>query len=532
MGSKDLIDPRSLLEIALDAVIAMDRDGRITEFNSEAERIFGWTRAEALGRPLAELVIPAALRDMHRAGLARYLDSAESRIVGQRVELTAVRRDGSEVPVEVAVCRVPGSKPPLFVGFLRDLSDRSSPSSERRLAEERDRRFGAEAAADSERQRAERLEERLTTIVEATPDFVGFADAKTGGILYINRAGKRMCGLADDCDVHDLRVRDVHPDWANRRLADVAFPAAMEHGTWSGEISFLSRDGREIPTDMILMAHRGPDGEVEIFSTISRDISERRRAEEVARQLFEEKLARKAAEEAVRVRDEFVFTAGHELKTPLTSLLLQIEVMKRKLPWGTSPDMRERLDKITHGGTRLQKLIEQLLDVSLITAGRLMLEPERFDLLELLREVISRFEEPDHSSGQITMKGSTALAGVWDRSRIDQVLTNLVSNAVKYGLGRPIEIEILRERGSAVVRVTDHGLGIAQDHKERIFGRFERAVTTRQFAGLGLGLWISRQIVEASGGAITVQSEPGNGSTFTVRLPLEADEDGALPAPR
>jgi signal transduction histidine kinase len=273
---------------------------------------------------------------------------------------------------------------------------------------------------------------------------------------------------------------------------------------------------------MILMAHRSATGEVEIFSTISRDISERKHAEEVKQELAREQTARAIAEEAVRIRDDFVAIAGHELKTPLTALLMQVQSIRRAVA-GDGVRSEERVERIARSAQRLEKLINQLLDVSRIGAGRLELETEAVDLGALVREVVHRFADASAQAGSpITVDGTPSIEGHWDRLRIDQVLTNLVANAIKYGEGRPIEVEMSTDGTTAVVRVADHGIGIDSEHQGRIFERFERAVAPRAYAGLGLGLWISRQIVEAAGGTIGVESQPGHGSTFTIRLPLHA----------
>jgi PAS domain S-box-containing protein len=525
----------AILEVAIDAIVSMDHLGLVTEFNPAAEKMFGYARAEALGRALAELIIPSSLRQAHCAGLERYLSSGDGPVVGKRVELTAMRRDGSEFPVDLAICRIPASDPPAFTGFIRDLTEQRRTAEALRVAEERSRRYEAETAARFERERAERAEAqtrqveqlhaRFISMLEATPDFVGFADARTTRILYVNKAGRRMCGVAEGTDVTSQRIADWHPEWANKRLREEALPIATKRGTWNGELAFSHRDGREIPAVMIIMSHRGADGNVDLFSTISRDLSERRQVEEVEHRLVQEQEARAAAEEAVRARDDFVATAGHELKTPLAALLIQIQSMQRSMRAGRPVDVAERLDKLARSGSRLAKLVDQLLDVSRITSGRLHLEPESFELGALLREVVTRFSDESTRAGcSVYVVGDAEVIGCWDRLRIDQVITNLLSNAIKYGRGKPIVIELGLDGESAIVRVVDEGIGIEPEYRDRIFSRFERAVSARDYCGFGLGLWISRRIVEASGGTIDVVSEPGRGSSFTFRLPVRCEE--------
>jgi signal transduction histidine kinase len=235
------------------------------------------------------------------------------------------------------------------------------------------------------------------------------------------------------------------------------------------------------------------------------------------------------AQDAVRLRDEFLSIAGHELKTPLAALQLQIEGLHRQAErgaFGPAPRrLLERLGKAQTQVQRLEVLVTGLLDVSRIAAGRLTLQLEEVDLASILHDVIDRFDEQlSRSKCAVSMEMSEHIVGCWDRIRLDQVFTNLMSNAVKYGAGKPIDIRVARENGCARVLVRDRGIGISEFDRPRIFGRFERAVSERNYGGLGLGLWISKQIVESLGGTIDLESRIGAGSTFIVELPLEMEE--------
>jgi PAS domain S-box-containing protein len=247
------------------------------------------------------------------------------------------------------------------------------------------------------------------------------------------------------------------------------------------------------------------------------------------------------AQEAVKVRDEFLSIASHELKTPLTPLLLHIQSIQRlaasssELP---SNRVAAKLDTIERQVDRLDKLVNSLLDISRITGQRLQVEcDENVDLVETVKEIATRF------SVEMTQKGCTLeldapgdVVGRWDRLRVEQIISNLLSNAIKFGAGRPIEVTVKSEDGFAVLTVRDLGIGIAPEDQARIFERFERAVAMRHYGGFGLGLWIVRQIVEALGGSIRVSSRVGAGSLFTVELPLvpgtrAASERGGRRAP-
>ncbi len=223
---------------------------------------------------------------------------------------------------------------------------------------------------------------------------------------------------------------------------------------------------------------------------------------------------------AIRLRDEFVVVAGHELRTPLAAMSLHHQALAM-LPDSTPiAKVIERGRKLVSQSDRMARLVEELLDVSRVSAGRLTLERTRFDLAALVHEVEGRMRDSFERAGATLTVTTEPIEGAWDRGRLDQIVTNLVSNALKYGRGAPVDVTLARVGETAVLRVTDRGIGIAPEDQARVFERFERAVPSRKFAGLGLGLWIAAQLVAAHGGTIGVSSVVGEGSTFTVTLPL------------
>ena len=246
--------------------------------------------------------------------------------------------------------------------------------------------------------------------------------------------------------------------------------------------------------------------------------------------------ARTLAQQAIRLRDEFLSVASHELRSPVSTLLLQVEGQLTALRTGVdiaSPAEQERrLERTGRQVRRLVRLLDELLDVSRITAGRpLELRREEVDLGAVVSDNIRLLDE--HRTGsrsEISSRVDGGVVGSWDRLRIEQLVTNLLSNALKYGAGKPVEVSVHRQNGVATLSVSDRGVGIAAEDLERIFDRFERAPSGRSYPGMGLGLWIARQIVSAHGGQIRASSELGVGSTFTVTLPIEARAPG--PAPR
>jgi signal transduction histidine kinase len=230
------------------------------------------------------------------------------------------------------------------------------------------------------------------------------------------------------------------------------------------------------------------------------------------------------AQAAVRVRDEFLTVASHELRTPLTPLQLTLATLAREL-WRdgiAAHDARARhhLDMARTQVRKLTGLVGALLDVGRLNHGRLMLELAEMDLGEVLREVADWFAlEAAKAGSKLKLEYSEDTHGIWDRLRLEQIVTNLLSNAIRYGTGRDIHARAVDLGDQVQLTVRDEGIGISPKDQERIFGRFERAVSGRHYGGLGLGLYITRNLVEAMGGRIQVESRPKEGSTFIVTLP-------------
>jgi signal transduction histidine kinase len=258
-------------------------------------------------------------------------------------------------------------------------------------------------------------------------------------------------------------------------------------------------------------------------ASLKNEIEERKKTEAVLR----EKEA--TLKKSVKQREEFLGIVGHELKTPISSLKIQTHMARRQFEKGDKDAFGETavlklIDSTERQVERLTRLIDSMLDIFRVSHGKITLQHEKINLGELVREVLDRLHIQIETSGcQYRLHVETGVTGNWDRSRIEQVLVNLITNAIKYGAGNPITISISSNKTHAEISVKDEGVGIAPENLNRIFDRFERAISSTSVTGLGLGLYICKQLVAAHGGSIQAESTLGAGSTFTVKLPLSSN---------
>ncbi len=233
------------------------------------------------------------------------------------------------------------------------------------------------------------------------------------------------------------------------------------------------------------------------------------------------------AQKEIKSRDQFLAIASHELKTPVTSMLLQVQsaihnIRNVSLANFSVANLLKMLEGTEQQSTRLSKMVNDLLNLSLITTGRLELELEEIDVSQTVRDVTDNFTEKLQKENMtITIDAQKPVIGMYDKVRIAQAITNLISNAIKYGNGQPISIKVENAHNHARLYFKDGGIGISKDQQKRIFERFERAVTSREYQGLGVGLYITNQIVKAHNGKITVDSQTNKGTSFIIELPLK-----------
>ncbi len=283
-----------------------------------------------------------------------------------------------------------------------------------------------------------------------------------------------------------------------------------------GELSWLSFTSHPLAS---------ADGSRAGVVTSFRDITELRERE------TQNTLRYQQVSNTVRLHDAFLATAAHELRTPLTALRLQAQNLLHRVSSGaglTVEVLTAKLQASVRQTERLNTLIDLLLDVSRMTVGRIELKRTSVDLAELTRDLLARNADELTAGGIEVTLDAEPVTGDWDVARLEQVVGNLLSNALKYGNRKPVHLKVRREGASAMLAVTDTGLGVPASEHRRIFERFERAHHGGP-SGMGLGLWIVREIVDAHGGRIELASVPDEGSTFTVRLPLSPTPEAVVP---
>ena len=357
-------------------------------------------------------------------------------------------------------------------------------------------------------------ETRFRQIAESMPQLVWTADP-CGNLNYCNKRWTEYTGTEGPstpgfnwcATVHEDDIAESLRVW--REARDRGVIMEREHRMRRADGQYRWQLARAAPI-------RDEEGKVvQWFGTIT-DVHDLRTTKE-------------DLEAALRARDEFLSIASHELKTPLTSLKLKAQTLRRAMdrggPAALVPEkVQSLLDQTDKQVGRLGRLIEDMLDISRIRTGKLTMQEESADLGEIAAEAVERIRGEYDAAG-VTLELNPAkdpLPVYGDKMRIDQVITNLLSNALRYGRHRPVRVHMEKVDGVAVVKVEDEGIGVAPEAQQKIFNRFERAVSANEISGLGLGLYISQQIVAAHGGEIRLHSEVGKGSCFEVRFPLQA----------
>jgi PAS domain S-box-containing protein len=533
---------RRILETAQDAFVAMDSDGRISDWNRQAEEVFGWPREEAVGRVLAETIIPERYREQHRRGLERFLATGQGPVLDKRLELSALRRDGTEFPVELTIWALPRGGSHRFNALVHDISERLSSQTElSRQTEELTalhettldllRRLEPTSLLEAILARAAALmgteHGYLYVVDEAVPDelvcrvgigrFSDLPGYRLGrGEGLAGRAWQSGKPVAVD-DYHAwpgrlpqfewMRATAVLPLRAGPDIVGVIGCVHDEEGPTFGpeEIDLLTRFGR--------LASLALDN-ARLYQAAQQELHERRRAEkELERFASELQQANEELRAADQMKSHFVAVASHELRTPLTAVLGFATTLMNH--WDRIPDRdkREHIGLIEGQARRLSRLADDLLTMSKIEAGALEVRPEPVDVEEALRQAVSAFADQD-----IEVEAEAGLRAMADPDHVEQIMINYVTNAIKYGRP-PIRVEARRTNRWVEVSVTDSGDGVPGDFVPRLFEKFAQAGRIRSGSGTGLGLSIVRGLARAQGG--DAWYEPADpGARFCVHLPM------------
>jgi PAS domain S-box-containing protein len=411
----------------------------------------------------------------------------------------------------------------------------------------------------TERKRLEQEQSNLLSILEASTDYILIADI-TGQAIWNNVALKRLRGLYSDAEVRQQRPIDYHPQWTVDVLEQKAVPTVLAEGSWLGETALLDADGQEILVSQLLLGHKSSEGKVEFFSTIMRDIRVQKK--------YEQHLEQTNAEmhRVTQLKDEFLANMSHELRTPLNAILGMSEALQEEVFGNLNERQKNSIITIESSGQHLLGLINDILELSKIEAGKLELDIEQVSIVELCKSSLV-FVKQQAFKKQIQLYESfpkDIRTIPVDERRIRQVLINLLTNAVKFSpIGGRVTIEVhyepidfnLAERIPIVrptqlpdshpamydwlphndyyvcISIIDNGIGIKSEDQVRLFQPFVQIDSSlnRQYEGTGLGLVLVKRIVELHGGDVSLHSELGVGSCFTLRLPyISKLEDKSL----
>lgn len=525
----------AVLRTALDSIVTIDHEGKIVDFNPAAEVMFGYPRDDVIGREMGEVIVPPALRESHRQGMQRYLATGEQRVLNRLIELTAMRSDGSEFPVELAITAIGDAQQPMFTGYLRDISDRKQADDALR-------------AAHGELE--QRVQQRTAELVEASGFAQALLESLQTGIVACNAHGVLTLFNQATREFHGLPQEALPADqWAqhyNLYRADGVTPLTKE------EIPlFRALSGEHVrDVEMVIAPKKGKvrtvcasgqsfyDGAGKHLGAVvsMHDITEGKQAAAALREAHDDLEGRVAArtaeldaansalQQADRRKDEFLATLAHELRNPLAPLRNGLQVMRLA---GADANVVERARAMMERQlTQIIRLVDDLLDVNRISRGTFILRIERANLADIVHHALETCAPPIQDK-QHRLTVSIPPAPIYvdaDSARLSQALCNLLVNAAKFTPnGGEIRLDVRRNGGDAVISITDSGVGISPDMIDKVFEMFtqlDRSLETSQ-AGLGIGLSIVQRLVEMHGGIVEARSAGlGTGSEFIVKLPV------------
>jgi len=472
---------RAIIDSALDGLISVDNRGHIVEFNPAAERIFGYARAEVIGRDMADLIVPEAMRAAHTRGVSGYLAGKESKIIGRRLVINAMRKGGGEFPAELSVSATPDGLLNGFTGHFRDISETLQIRSSMEL-----------------------MAAQLNTIFNANPDGL-LAFSGDGTLQLINPAFVQMTGLSR----HDLL--EISRDLFDAMFSELCIEAPVGLASLAGDDDQLITLHRPRPRTLKRVVRRiAADNESPLaWIVYFRDITEEMAVD--------------------RMKSEFLSTAAHELRTPLASIHGFTELL---LEGQYDADTQHELLQTVHDQSRrLATLVNELLDLARIEAraGKdFNIRPQRVQ--PVIDRVLKAFVSPNDSRAVTVIPPSAPLNAAMDEDKIVQALNNVISNAYKYSPGGgAVTLSVIRApldgRPMVGISVRDEGLGMTEVQVSRAFERFYRADSNGAIPGTGLGLCLVREIALIHQGTVDIESKLNRGTTVTLWLPETTEAD-------
>jgi PAS domain S-box-containing protein len=511
----------SIVESSDDAIISKTLDGIVTSWNKAAERIFGYSAEEMIGQPISLLSLPG-----EEAEMAAILKRVQS---GERVERHQTLRrhkDGRAVPVSLTLSPIRDE-----AGRIIGASKISRDISETKRLMEQEQRAVAQT----------RAEKRFHKLLEAAPDAILEVD-QSGKILVVNEAAERIFGYSRD-ELLELTVEALVPAAARgnhiqHRASYTTHPQTRPMGSGL-ELKAQRKDGSLFPVEISLSPNRDDAG-LRVIALV-RDITQRKETEgrlNAIREQYTAELASKnellearnlEVEKASRLKSEFLASMSHELRTPLHTIIGFSELLSEEIQGPLNPGQKRFVGHVLQDARHLLELINEVLDISKIESGRLELQHEVFDFGECVEEVLAGIRQRAEAKNiQLENKNAFHDQLIADRLRVKEILYNLLNNAVKFtAAGGSVWLESLVQDGFLQLTIGDTGIGIPQEEQMAVFEKFYQASGTPGAIreGTGLGLPITKHLVELHGGTIWVESEPGKGSRFSLTLPLARPQD-------
>ena len=494
---------RGITDSAQDAIIMMDPEGKISFWNPAAESILGYGAEEAQGKQLHALLTPERYLEAHRAALPEFLRTGRGNAIGKTVELAARRRDGREIAIDLSLSAVSLNGKWHAVGILRDITERKQAEQALRNSEEKFRQL------------AENVREVFFVLTPAGDK-----------AIYISPAYEQIWGrTCDSIYQSPMSWADaIHPD--DQKQTRLLAARQLRGEPIDSEYRIRTPDGQEKWIRSRTSPIRDEAGNLIRVVGIAEEITERKRYE------ADLILAREGAEAANRAKSRFLANMSHELRTPLNAILGFSELLVDEMDDQEVHKWDEDLQKIQRAGNHLSRLINDILDLSKIEAGKMRLSVEDFDISVVVRDVVASLEPlASKNENEIEVFCESAILHS-DGMRVQQCLFNLIGNACKFTRRGRVLINVQQESGVDgiwyQIRIRDSGIGITPEQLGGLFTAFNQGdgATTRKFGGTGLGLTISRKLCRMMGGDISVESIPGQGSTFIIRIPGSIAAEG------